>query len=148
VPRVFGAILLVLMAQSSLQMAEFRPASPDTGSHLQRELAQLLKYLETHRVEAVYSVDNLLQWQIMFYSGERLSARHISATDRYPPYPAKVDSILAAGGRAALVGPASWSARLVETPLAQAVVPVGSEYVVILDPTRHLLERLRFEFLD
>lgn len=49
-------------------------------------------YLETHRLNYIFSTQGLLQWQLMFYSKEHLKARYIYNTDRYPEYVNQVNS--------------------------------------------------------
>lgn len=147
-PRLGGNSLLLLLCLGAFEMPEFRPINPDTTSNLGNELRGLLSSLEANQVEAVYSVNGLLQWQIMFYSNEKIPARYASPTDRYPAYPAKVDSILANGGRTALVGPITAAGLYAQTPLAEAMVRVGQDYFAVAGPSRRLLEGLGFKFKD
>lgn len=146
-PRIWGNSLFLLLCLCTFLMPQFRPINPDTGSDLEGELYSLLDFLERNEIEAVYSVNGLLSWQIMFYGEEAIPARYSSATDRYPLYPAKADSVLAAGGRTALLGPISAAAPLLETRLADDILRVGRDHFVILDPSRGLLEEGGFEFL-
>jgi len=147
-PRLCGNSLLLLLGLSAFQMTAFRPITPETSSHLREELRGLLRSFDANEIEAIYSVNGLLQWQIMFYGGEKIPARYSSTTDRYPAYPALVDSTLDAGGRTVLVGPLSTAILYAETPLAEVMGRVGRDYFVIPDPTRLLLEELGFEFED
>ena len=146
-PRIWGNSLILLFCLCTFQMTQFRPINPETGSDFEGELHSLLDFLEKNQVEAVYSVNGLLIWQIMFYGEEAIPARFSSATDRYPRYPAKADSVLSAGGRTALLGPISAAAPLLKTRLADDILRVGRDFFVILDPSRALLEEGGFEFL-
>ncbi|MFH1762964.1 MAG: hypothetical protein ABIF09_02125 [Gemmatimonadota bacterium] len=147
-PRLCGNSLLLLLCLSAFQMTEFRPIFPDTSSDLKNELHGLIDFFEANEVEGVYSVNGLLQWQIMFYGDEKIPARYASPTDRYPPFPAKVDSILADGGKTALVGPMSAADLYAQTPLAEVMVRVGQDYFVVPGPSRTLLEWIGFKFKD
>ena len=84
----------------------------------------------------------------MYFGNEKIPARFFSATDRYPPYPAKVDSVLGAGGRTALLGPIGTARAFDNTPLADDLIRVGQLYFVLLEPSRTLLQQGGFEFKD
>jgi hypothetical protein len=144
--RLGGGGLLVLLCLSAFQMTELRPINPETDSNFQEELYSLLDFLDVNEVEGVYSVNGLLTWQLMFYGQERIPARFSSAIDRYPPYPAKVDSILDAGGRTALLAPIDAADLFSNTYLEDDLIRVGLDYLVLLDPSRRLLEGGGFEF--
>ena len=147
-PRLWGDSLLLLLCLCAFQMTELRPINPEADSDFERELYSLLDFLGGNEVEAVYSLNGPLLWQLMFFGNEKIPARFFSATDRYPPYPAKVDSVLGAGGRTALLGPISAARPFVNTPLADDLIRVGQIYFVLLDPSRTLLQQGGFEFKD
>jgi hypothetical protein len=139
--RTVAVSWIVLLVASSLQMGALRTHAAATGSDAELELERLVETLEANDVQAVYSLHGLLQWQITFYSGESIPARYRYAVDRYPPLIARVDSIRAAGGRTALVGPA----RMLPAGLEEAVYPVGSDYFALPDPPDRMLRLFGFE---
>ena len=52
----------------------------------------------------MFSMNGLLDWQLMFYSDEEVLARWADAVDRYPAYVDAVDRALANGEPVAVVG--------------------------------------------
>ena len=50
------------------------------------DLIELTNELEAKNIHFVYSRAGLLQWQITFYSNERVISRYTRANDRYPKY--------------------------------------------------------------
>ena len=109
--RVAIIAVVALLGAASGGMKDFRPLNARTSSHVEADLHELLDFLAANEVEAAYSVSGLLQWQIMFYGDEAIPVRPLSPTDRYPAYPAAVDSIRAERGRTVLVGPLSANVR-------------------------------------
>ncbi len=55
------------------------------------ELISLIKGIEAKKTTHVYCDGGLLQWEIMFYSNERIIARYKSSIDRYQQYIEQVD---------------------------------------------------------
>ncbi len=98
-----GALLVLGGAWSAL---EFRRVSP-LGYDVQENVSgmrDLLAFLEHERIHDVYCLDPMLQWTIMFTSGENVIARWADPVDRRPDYPRRVDCALAHHERIALVG--------------------------------------------
>ena len=58
------------------------------------DLFSLINKLESRKIYHIYCEGGLLQWQIMFYSQEKIIARYFSNTDRYPKYIERVDDAL------------------------------------------------------
>lgn len=58
------------------------------------EISNLIKDIELKGIHHVYCKDGLLQWQIDFYSKEKVIARFFYSTDRYPKYIRQVDETL------------------------------------------------------
>lgn len=144
--RASALAALVLLGVSALEMRHFRFQSPTTQSDVETELRNLIQTLHVHNVQGVYSLSGLLQWQIMFYGRESIPARFTSPIDRYPAYPQRVDAARAAGARTALVGQSSSAAPFLASPLRDRLIPVGTDYFIILDPTRDILEAIGFKF--
>lgn len=57
-------------------------------------LISLIQELESRDIGYVYCENGLLQWNLMFYSNERIKARYKSNVDRYPKYIKQVDQAL------------------------------------------------------
>jgi hypothetical protein len=87
----------------------------------------------------------LLQWQIIFYSREAVLARWVKATDRYPAYVEQVNRAFAAGRPTAIVSVLEGAGPLQAASGRNAMVMVADRYVVVLQPTRPLLQKLGFE---
>jgi len=65
---------------------------------------QTLQYLADNNVHYTYCNDNLLTWQIIFYSKEQILCHERFLPGRYPEYTHKVDSAYNAGAKTALIG--------------------------------------------
>jgi hypothetical protein len=144
--RGVGGSALLLLGIASFGMSDRRPMHSGSNSNVSGNLMALVDFLEEHEVDAVYSIDGLLQWQIMFFGQERVVARSLHPTDRYPAYPAQADSVLAAGGTTALVGPTGSARHPLHQGMGTAVYQVGPDYFVIMSPTREQLETRGFRF--
>jgi hypothetical protein len=109
----------------------------------------LIDYLKANRVRHAFSMNALLQWQIMFYSREAIVARWTAETDRYPAYVREVDRALGNGERVALVGYVGFTGGLenmVHNP--QAIFDVDNRYFAYIGPDKELLEKARFRFVN
>lgn len=96
-----------------------------------RQVRALVDALAQKGVGHVYCLDPMLQWNIIFLSQERVIARWVDPTDRFPEYPARVDRARLAGSPVALVGQPD--------PLA---VGKPQSFTWTLDPDATLIERL------
>lgn len=67
-------------------------------------LVSLVDELKSEQISSVYCEGALLQWQIMFYSKEKVIARFLNKEDRYPLYIQTVDKALIENKKIALVG--------------------------------------------
>lgn len=76
-----GSVLLgmVLMVPPNFPKAYFHP---EERSHLDENL----KIFDSLNYKYAYMMDPLMQWQIMFYTGEDVTCRYFSNKDRYPEY--------------------------------------------------------------
>jgi hypothetical protein len=68
------------------------------------DLTATISYLEANRVPFVYCTHGMLAWQLIFYSDERVIARHYKYEGRYKPYGQRIDSAFRNGGKVAVVG--------------------------------------------
>ena len=142
-------VLVFLIGLGTISMMEFKNftflsvvQSPQMSE--EERMEALLTYLRANGIQHTFSLNPLLQWQIMFYSGERIISRWMSDTDRYPKYPREVDEAMAEGRKTALVGYyedlSGSAASRVE------IVRVGERYAVVANPDQRLLRDLGFRF--
>lgn len=104
-------------------------------------LVTALNYLHQQDVHNVFASDGLLQWQIMFYSGEKIIARYHRSGDRCPDYVHRVNAALANNEKTAIMA----SGNIPKLPPETPVIHVDG-YSLILRPGRELLGKLGFEF--
>lgn len=150
----------------SVSMYEFRafnflwpnpPASMSEAKRLQRVFA----YLKTQDVHHVFSMNGLLDTQLIFYSDEQVIARWTDPVERYQAYVREVDRALAQGERVAVVGytDTSGAPGCVDVPICtgdishrvanpEAIYTVDGKYFVYVGADRKLLEQLRFRFWE
>jgi hypothetical protein len=149
--RCVAAIVLVAAFQA-VAMREFAgytfmwwTNNPNTPSET-KTLNTVIGYLESRGVSRVYSMNGLLEWNLIFYSRESIIARWKWHSDRYPPYLVAVDRALEAGRPVAIVGYTGYTyglERLVSDP--RAIVDIDGKYYVYLAPDRELLTRAGFQ---
>jgi Tfp pilus assembly ATPase PilU len=106
-------------------------------------MASLIQYLNDHNINHVYSLDPLLQWQIIFYSKEKVLARWKNAEDRYPLYPKTVDLALKSGENTAIIGfqPEASSSEYSH----KFTVVDNTTYLIYQNPEKQMLIQLGFE---
>lgn len=104
-----------------------------------------IETLTSEDVSAAYSLDPLLQWQIMFYSEEQILSRWTKLDERLPWIVREVDHRFATGEPTVLVGPGGWSNSL-DPPLeGNRYAYEGLPFEFIASPNEELLRRLGFE---
>jgi hypothetical protein len=69
-----------------------------------KKLQQVISYLTVKDVRRVFSMNGLLDSQLMFYSNEKVLARWTNPISRYSAYSREVDRALANGETVAVVG--------------------------------------------
>jgi hypothetical protein len=146
VHRIGAGIVLAVLIVAAVSVVGFRPLHPTTGNDLEAEISELVQVLGEEGVEGVFSMDALLQWQVLFYGNEEIPARFASPVDRRPEYPEAVDAALAGRERVALVGTMLQAEPILGTSLGDAIRPVGENYFVLPDPSRSFLEGIGFRF--
>jgi hypothetical protein len=125
------------------------PPLPRTGES--RAITDLCNRLLSQNIRHVYSVDGMLQWQIMFASKEEITARWFDPFDRRPEYPRAVDRALFAGKRVALVSRAQQLNFLTsfftdrETMFSH-LEDIDGWYVIVYNPNEILLKKMGFIF--
>jgi hypothetical protein len=90
----------------------------------------LVATLRSRNVAAVYSVESMLPWSVMFASGGAITARWLDATDRRAAFPRAVDCAAARGEPYAFIG----RSRQLEPESRARVEIVGREYFVLMNP--------------
>jgi hypothetical protein len=176
VPRRAAAFLTAAMVVTgSLSMGEFSAfnylwKNPPSRWTEAKRLQQVLGYLQAEDVRRVFSMNGMLDSQLVFYSNERVLSRWADPVGRYPPYVREVDRALANGEAVAVVGytnqsgaPGCWDVpictggieRLVPNP--ESIFTVDDKYFVYVAraqigsgprATRDLLTKLGFRFWD
>jgi hypothetical protein len=143
--QVAAAVLGLLLAGgawSSIERQRTGGASPEARMH------ELVDYLESHDIHHVFTLLPDFQWQVLFYSDERVIARWRHPRDRYPSYPAEVETAYLAGERTAIVDWYILSGEIrsrVEDP--ETIDRVAGSFFVYPDPGRGLLEELGIRLL-
>ena len=89
------------------------------------------------------------QWNLVFYSGERVAARWLDPVDRLPELPRDVDRALREGKKVAIVGwtrQIGWLERRLERAGITGVVlrRAGYRYFWISDPSAALIRAAGF----
>ena len=126
-----------------------------------RRLQQVFGYLKVRDVSRVFSMNGMLDSQLVFYSDEKVLSRWADPLGRYPPYVKEVDRALADGETVAVVGythtsgaPGCWDVpictggleRMVANP--ESIFTVDDKYFVYVGADRDLLKQLGFRFWD
>jgi len=155
-----AALVMVLIGAQSMQ--EFRAFSflwtnPAGSWSEARRMEQILSYLKLRNVTHVFSMNGLLDSQLIFYSDEQVLARWTNPNGRYPPYVNEVDRALVAGEPVAVVGytntsgaPGCWDVPICTggiegmVPDPEAIFTVDGKYFVYAGASQDLLERLQF----
>jgi hypothetical protein len=164
VAAIARAAVVAVAAAGALSMWEYRHYNylwPNPPAHLREatRIRMVLDYLRANGVHDVFSMNGLLDPQLMFYSDERVLARWTSSTSRYPEYSDKVNKALATGHTVAVVGytddsgaPGCWINHACTggidhlVPNPPAIFVVDHKYFVYVGATRGLLGQLQFKF--
>jgi hypothetical protein len=157
---------LVVLLLGSLSLREFRDfnylwKNPPNRWTEARRLQQVFGYLKVKDVSRVFSMNGMLDTQLVFYSDEQVLSRWADPLGRYPAYVKAVDRALANGEPVAVVGythtsgaPGCWDVpictggleHLVANP--ESIFTVDDKYFVYVGADRDLLKRLGFRFWD
>ena len=162
--RTALAAAFALLLVGAVSMREFRDfnylwTNPPNRWTEARRLQQVIGYLKVKDVRHVFSMNGLLDSQLVFYSNEHVLSRWTDPLGRYPAYVKEVDRAFAGGEPVALVGytntsgaPGCWDVPIctggiestVDNP--EAIFTVDGKYFVYVGPKRELLRRLGFRF--
>jgi hypothetical protein len=117
--------------------------------------------LKVKDVNRVFSMNGLLDSQLMFYSNEQVLARWTYPVSRYPAYSTTVDRALSSGEKVAVVGythasgaPGCWDIPICTGGLEgmvanpESIFTVDDKYFVYVGADRELLRKLGFRFWD
>jgi hypothetical protein len=162
--EIFLALVMVLLG--SLSMREFREFNylwknpPNRWTEAKR-LQQVLGYLKVKDVRRVFSMNGMLDSQLVFYSDEKIVSRWTDPVGRYPAYVKEVNRSLANGETVAVVGythasgaPGCWDIPIctggIEGMVAnpESIFTVDDKYFVYVGADRELLKHLGFRFWD
>jgi len=99
--KIINTVLVIFIALGAISMYSFKNYFYESKS----EMLVLIDELESEKVEYMYCKGGLLQWQIMFYSDEKIIGRYTPNTDRYPKYVERVSNAVSTPhSKVALVG--------------------------------------------
>ena len=161
--RVVSAVASAMLVAGTISLYEFRnfsylwPNPPGSMAESKR-LQFVISALASSGVRHVFSMNGLLDTQIIFYSDEKTIARWSNPNDRRPAYVAEVNRALAAGEPIGVIGytntsgaPGCWDApictgdieHLVNDP--ERIYVVDGKYFVYVGASRALLKKLRFD---
>jgi hypothetical protein len=160
----FGTAVMLLLG--ALSMREFREFNylwknpPDRWTE-GRRLQQVFGYLKVSDVSHVFSMNGMLDSQLVFYSDEKVISRWTNPLARYPAYVKEVDRALANGEKVAVVGythtsgaPGCWDIPICTGGLEgmvanpESIFTVDGKYFVYVGADRELLKKLGFRFWD
>ena len=167
VPRsvafLFAAAMLLLGSLSMREFSEFNYLwkNPPNRWTEARRLQQVIGYLKVKDVSHVFSMNGLLDSQLMFYSNEQVLARWTYPISRYPAYSTTVNRALTNGEPVAVVGythtsgaPVCWEIPICTGGLEgmvanpESMFTVDGKYFVYVGADRELLKKLGFRFWD
>ena len=164
--RVLAIGTTVMLLLGALSMREFREFNylwknpPDRWTEARR-LQQVFGYLKVSDVSHVFSMNGMLDSQLVFYSDEKVISRWTNPLARYPAYVKEVDRALSNGEKVAVVGythtsgaPGCWDIPICTGGLEgmvanpQSIFTVDGKYFVYVGADRELLKTLGFRFWD
>jgi hypothetical protein len=107
------------------------------------EMIKMTRYLNRQGIKSTFSTDPLLQWQIIFYSKEKVNSRYIHVADRVPKYAETVNNdLFDPNRRVAVVG---YYSQLSEQR-SESIKTFGHAYFVFQDPSYESLVNTGFRF--
>ena len=121
--------------------------SPANGWSEAKRMQTLIGHIQAKGIRHVFSLNGLLQWQLMLYSDERIVSRSTAERDRYPEYVTEVDRALDDGSAVAVVGYVHTMGGLDQLVDPGAIITVDDKYWLYVGPDKDLLRMLGFRFL-
>jgi hypothetical protein len=156
-----GALLLGAVSLWEFRGFNFLWENPPNRLSESKRLEQVVNSITSRGVYHVFSMNGLLDTQIIFYSDERVISRWSSADDRHSEYVAEVNRALAEGEPIAVVGytnasgaPGCWDVPIctgglegmVERP--ETIFTVDNKYFVYVGADKQLLRQLHFDLRE
>lgn len=145
--------LLIMGTFSLFEFKNFfeRSVYPDASIDEPKQTMKLIDELNKHNTHFVYCLDPLLQWNIMFYSKEKIICRWFHPVDRYPKYPQSVDLALLENKPVAIVGLSKQVKdvylifnKYKNIPLTFSFI--DNKYFIFFNPDIRILSKLGFKF--
>jgi len=134
-PFATALIVIGFISMFSFRDYTFYPAT-------RKQVISCVDYLKKHDIKYVFSNDGLLQWQIMFYSGETIVCRESSMEDRYPEYIKRVnDAFVNDRQHVAVID----NTIDLKTVAPEKAISINGIYVV-LQPTDEMIKDMEFKF--
>lgn len=131
-----GLLLLgmVLTVAPNFQGAYFHP---EERAHLEENL----KAFDSLDYKYAFVKDPMMQWQLMYYSEEKIICRYLSKTDRHPPYTDAVNAAFRKKENYLLFG----RSYRIKKPFSADVQTVDGGYSFILNPSAEKLKENGFK---
>jgi len=137
---VLSAFYLPLIVLGIISLNAFEHYRPKWQSG--KQIKQLTEYFDKNNIHFVFSRWGFLQWQIMFYSNEKVIARSVPNFDRYPAYISKVNHAFSSGRRIAVLD------FFYHVPFESSdtkILLANNTYLVHLNPSREELVGYGFD---
>jgi hypothetical protein len=137
--RLVNLTLCILMIIGAFSLYDFKNvADLDKSSIL-----AMNETLKNENVNYVFCQSGLIQWQLDFYSNEKLIARYKTRVDRYPEYIKRVNE--------AFLDPNIDTGVMSHTDSELAdesaeVITIDHNYFLYKNPSKEILEKRGFEF--
>lgn len=137
---VINVFFLLLSGIGMLSLVEFKELKIVGES--KSELCDVITQLERRNVAHVFCTGGLIQWQLSFYSKERVIARYYPETDRYMAYIRAVDSAFYNSPEHTAIVGAWWQSASVPE---ENRVMVNKSFFISTAPDEQLLNKVGFE---
>lgn len=131
------AIPIIMGVGASFEFRNYQVSDVDSTA-----LDTLIEQMIEDDIKYVFTRNGLLQWQVMFYSKESITARYRTNHDRYPPYVTIVNKgFETSPDKTAIIGP--YDPYFLEG--ISNVQVFDNVYFIAANPSRELLLRDNFE---
>jgi hypothetical protein len=137
--------VIVLLALSTSVLGRPLEASGLAAVPREEDLSRVIDELEKDSVQGVYAIPSDVQWQVLFYSEEKIPTRGRSATDRFFDLPREVSQARRSGEPTALVADVRYLRENIPGLVQFPGERVGARYVLVVDPPTTMLRVLGFE---
>jgi hypothetical protein len=138
----FKIFIAFFVCIGSISLYSFKYAKYE--SFKKENLSELIRVLNSKDIHYVFCTNPLLQWEIDYYSQEKIIARYTLAKDRYPPYITTINNAFSSG-----------KVKIAVTGRSERVSPYWKEKILVDDvffinenPNSLLLSNYGFEMND